>query len=400
MIVTVMYGVVREGMTSRSGIIRTFYVLECADEIHFGQPAAPKRARAKAGLRRSRRGGLRAVAAVPRLPAPPRWPGRRGTDRRRNGAPTQATSATSTTRRSRKSTPRNFNALEIAWRFKTDQLGPRPEFKLEGTPLMVNGVLYTTAGTRRSVVALDAVTGELRWMHAEHEGARAAASPRQLSGRGVAYWSRRPRRAHSLHHHRLPPRRARRAHRRPHPVVRPRRHRRSEGGRRLREASSQIDLRHRRDRRALDAGDHQGRRGDDRIVVPRRRHAEDAQQHEGQRPRLRRAHRQAAVDVQHDSASGRVRQRDVGEGIVGGERQHRRLEPDRRRRRARPRVSARRDAELGFLRRPAARQQPLRREHRRDRLPHRRAQVALSARAPSNLEHGHRRGADPRRSDR
>jgi len=83
----------------------------------------------------------------------------------------------------------NFNRLEVAWRFKTDSLGPRPEYKLEGTPLMVNGVLYTTAGTRRSVVALDAATGELRWVHAEREGARAAASPRQLSGRGVAYWS-------------------------------------------------------------------------------------------------------------------------------------------------------------------------------------------------------------------
>jgi glucose dehydrogenase len=86
-------------------------------------------------------------------------------------------------------TAANFNSLEVAWRFKTDALGPRPEFKLEGTPLMVNGVLYTTGGTRRAVVALDAVTGELRWMHSEHEGARAAASPRQLSGRGVAYWA-------------------------------------------------------------------------------------------------------------------------------------------------------------------------------------------------------------------
>jgi quinoprotein glucose dehydrogenase len=83
----------------------------------------------------------------------------------------------------------NFNRLEVAWRFKTDSLGPRPEYKLEGTPLMVNGVLYTTAGTRRSVVALDAGPGELLWIHAEREGARAAASPRQLSGRGVAYWS-------------------------------------------------------------------------------------------------------------------------------------------------------------------------------------------------------------------
>src|ERR1700722_4188849 len=44
----------------------------------------------------------------------------------------------------------NFSKLEIAWRFKTDNLGTRPEFKLEGTPLMVNGVIYATAGTRRA----------------------------------------------------------------------------------------------------------------------------------------------------------------------------------------------------------------------------------------------------------
>ena len=83
----------------------------------------------------------------------------------------------------------NFKTLEVAWRFKTDSLGPRPEFKLEGTPVMVKGVIYTTAGTRRSVVALDAATGELIWSHGEREGARSAAAPRQLSGRGVAYWT-------------------------------------------------------------------------------------------------------------------------------------------------------------------------------------------------------------------
>ena len=48
----------------------------------------------------------------------------------------------------------NFSKLEVAWRFKTDNLGPRPEFKLEGTPLMIKGVLYTTGGTRRSVAPL------------------------------------------------------------------------------------------------------------------------------------------------------------------------------------------------------------------------------------------------------
>jgi quinoprotein glucose dehydrogenase len=83
----------------------------------------------------------------------------------------------------------NFSKLEVAWRFKTDPLGPRPEYNIESTPLMVNGRLFSTGGTRRAVVALDAATGEMLWMHSENEGARGAAAPRQLSGRGLAYWT-------------------------------------------------------------------------------------------------------------------------------------------------------------------------------------------------------------------
>src|SRR6266404_2416252 len=83
----------------------------------------------------------------------------------------------------------NFGKLEVAWRFKTDSLGPRPEYQFESTPLMVHGIVYSTAGTRRAVVALDAATGELMWMHSEREGPRGAAAPRQLSGRGLAYWT-------------------------------------------------------------------------------------------------------------------------------------------------------------------------------------------------------------------
>ena len=83
----------------------------------------------------------------------------------------------------------NFGTLEVAWRFKTDNLGPRPEFNFQSTPLMVDGVLYTTAGSRRSVVALDAATGEMLWIHRRDEGARGQEAPRQLSGRGLAYWS-------------------------------------------------------------------------------------------------------------------------------------------------------------------------------------------------------------------
>jgi len=125
---------------------------------------------------------LAATRAAQRAPAPPgpanvEWRAYAGDLRHQHYSPLDQIDAS------------NFSSLDVAWRFKTDSLGPRPEYKLEGTPLEINGVLYTTAGTRRAVVALDAATGELRWVHAEHEGARAAASPRQLSGRGVAYWT-------------------------------------------------------------------------------------------------------------------------------------------------------------------------------------------------------------------
>ena len=83
----------------------------------------------------------------------------------------------------------NFSSLQVAWRFKTDSLGPSSETNLEATPLMVGGVVYSVAGSRRAVVALDAATGELLWVHREDEGPRGTASPRRLSGRGLAYWS-------------------------------------------------------------------------------------------------------------------------------------------------------------------------------------------------------------------
>ena len=83
----------------------------------------------------------------------------------------------------------NFSTVTVAWRFKTDHLGPRPEFNFQSTPLMANGVLYTTAGTRRAVAALDPETGEELWIHGEHEGPRGAVAPRRLSGRGLAYWT-------------------------------------------------------------------------------------------------------------------------------------------------------------------------------------------------------------------
>jgi quinoprotein glucose dehydrogenase len=86
-------------------------------------------------------------------------------------------------------TKENFNQLEIAWRLKTDFLGPRPDTLYSATPLLVDRTLYTTAGTRRAAIALNAVTGEMLWMHAEDEGQRGLNAPRNGAGRGVAYWA-------------------------------------------------------------------------------------------------------------------------------------------------------------------------------------------------------------------
>jgi quinoprotein glucose dehydrogenase len=83
----------------------------------------------------------------------------------------------------------NVKNLRIAWRFKTDNLGPRPDFNMQSTPIVVNNVMYAQAGVRRNVVALDPVSGEMLWMWRMDEGKRGAAAPRQGSGRGLAYWT-------------------------------------------------------------------------------------------------------------------------------------------------------------------------------------------------------------------
>jgi quinoprotein glucose dehydrogenase len=83
----------------------------------------------------------------------------------------------------------NAGELEIAWRWNAMNYGPNPRVRSETTPLMVDGVLYATAGMRRSVVAIDAGSGETLWMWRMDEGERLAAAPRPNPGRGVAYWT-------------------------------------------------------------------------------------------------------------------------------------------------------------------------------------------------------------------
>ena len=82
----------------------------------------------------------------------------------------------------------NVKNLRIVWRWKAENFGARPDFNWEVTPLMIGGVLYTTAGTRRDVVAIDGVTGETLWMYRYDEGERGARAARRVN-RAVAYWT-------------------------------------------------------------------------------------------------------------------------------------------------------------------------------------------------------------------
>jgi quinoprotein glucose dehydrogenase len=82
----------------------------------------------------------------------------------------------------------NVKDLKVAWTWKSDNFGSAPEMKNETTPLMVNGVLYFTAGDRRAVVAADPGTGETLWTYRYEEPAERTTGVRKNS-RGVAYWT-------------------------------------------------------------------------------------------------------------------------------------------------------------------------------------------------------------------
>jgi len=79
--------------------------------------------------------------------------------------------------------------LQVAWTWKFDNFGtPAETVTTETTPIMINGVLYFTAGQRRSVVAANAGTGETLWIWRPDEGERFDKAPRKVH-RGVAYWT-------------------------------------------------------------------------------------------------------------------------------------------------------------------------------------------------------------------
>ncbi len=81
----------------------------------------------------------------------------------------------------------NFSDLAVAWTWRGDNFGPGVEYTVRATPVFVDGVLYTVAGQRRQVVAIDAGTGETLWTFREPETMRYLRSPRTDFGKGVAY---------------------------------------------------------------------------------------------------------------------------------------------------------------------------------------------------------------------
>jgi quinoprotein glucose dehydrogenase len=159
--------------------------------------ARPGTAQSAVAAAAPRAGGAPGAAAPPA--APPARGGFGGFGGAPAAAPTTGPSTTWTTYGGNLASQRyspldqinkdNFNSLEIVWRLKTDFLGPRPDSLYSATPLVVDRTLYTTAGTRRAAIALDAATGEMLWMHAEDEGRRGQNAPRNGAGRGVSYWA-------------------------------------------------------------------------------------------------------------------------------------------------------------------------------------------------------------------
>ena len=81
----------------------------------------------------------------------------------------------------------NFKDLEVAWVWKGDNYGPEADNILRATPIYAEGKLFSVAGARRTVVAIDAATGETLWSFREAPTKRWEDSMRKNYGKGVAY---------------------------------------------------------------------------------------------------------------------------------------------------------------------------------------------------------------------
>ena len=84
-------------------------------------------------------------------------------------------------------TAANFEKLEVAWTWRGDNFGPQVDHIFRSTPIYVDGVLYTVAGQRRTVAAIDPATGETLWVYREPHTTRFDRGMRNNYGKGVAY---------------------------------------------------------------------------------------------------------------------------------------------------------------------------------------------------------------------
>lgn len=84
-------------------------------------------------------------------------------------------------------TASNFADLEVAWIWRGSNFGAGIEYTSRATPVFVDGALYTVSGQRRTVVSIDAATGETLWTFREPETMRYLRSPRSDFGKGIAY---------------------------------------------------------------------------------------------------------------------------------------------------------------------------------------------------------------------
>ena len=81
----------------------------------------------------------------------------------------------------------NFATLETAWVWRGDNFNHEADALLRATPIYAEGKLFSVAGTRRTVVAIDPATGETLWMFREPPTKRWSDSMRKDYGKGVAY---------------------------------------------------------------------------------------------------------------------------------------------------------------------------------------------------------------------
>ncbi len=88
----------------------------------------------------------------------------------------------------------NVTDLSVAWRWSARNYGtPPPGGRMQISPLLIDGILYTTVGNQRSVVAIEAATGETRWIWRPDENERRWGDiiepVARGAGRGVSYWT-------------------------------------------------------------------------------------------------------------------------------------------------------------------------------------------------------------------